>query len=102
MSFWFVRKRKGLFMKITRAKSILIIGGGIGGMTLASALHKLGIEAHVYEQAPALTEVGAGVGLWTNALFSLDQVGAGVPGGIRTLVCAVKGRIGHVCSVCMS
>ena len=51
-------------------------GGGIGGMTLAAALHKLGIAFDVYEQAPELTEVGAGVGLWSNALFSLDQIGA--------------------------
>ncbi len=55
---------------------VLIIGGGIGGMTLAAALHKLGIAFDVYEQAPELTEVGAGVGLWSNALFSLDQIGA--------------------------
>lgn len=55
---------------------VLIIGGGIGGMALAAALHKVNIVAEVYEQAPELTEVGAGVGLWSNALFSLEQIGA--------------------------
>ena len=55
---------------------VLIIGGGIGGMTLAAALHQVGVVADVYEQAPEITEVGAGVGLWSNALFSLEQIGA--------------------------
>src|SRR5512143_686166 len=57
-------------------EQVLIIGGGIGGMALAAALHKIGVVADVYEQAPEITEVGAGVGLWSNALFSLEQIGA--------------------------
>ncbi len=61
---------------VNAADHVLIIGGGIGGMILAAALHKLGISFDLYEQAPALTEVGAGVGLWSNALFSLAQIGA--------------------------
>lgn len=55
---------------------VLIIDGGIGGMALAAALHKVGVVADVYEQAAEITEVGAGVGLWRNALFSLEQIGA--------------------------
>jgi hypothetical protein len=61
---------------VKSTEHVLIIGGGIGGMTLAAALHKVGIAFDVYEQAPELTEVGAGVGLWSNALFSLEQIGA--------------------------
>jgi 2-polyprenyl-6-methoxyphenol hydroxylase-like FAD-dependent oxidoreductase len=56
---------------------ILIIGGGIGGLTLAAALHRLGLRAAVYEQAPAFPEAGAGIGLWSNALRSLDEIDAG-------------------------
>jgi salicylate hydroxylase len=41
---------------------IAIIGGGIGGLTAAVALARKGLAAEVYEQAPALEEVGAGVG----------------------------------------
>lgn len=58
-------------------RRVLIAGAGIGGLAVAAALRKVGIEAELYEQAPELREVGAGVGLWSNALASLDQLGAG-------------------------
>jgi len=47
---------------VRSTEHVLIIGGGIGGMTLAVALHKVGIAFDVYEQAPELTGVSAGVG----------------------------------------
>jgi salicylate hydroxylase len=40
---------------------IAIVGGGIGGLTLAVALRQRGVEADVYEQAAELTEIGAAV-----------------------------------------
>jgi 2-polyprenyl-6-methoxyphenol hydroxylase-like FAD-dependent oxidoreductase len=52
-----------------------IIGGGIGGVATAAALHWLGIEATVYERAPALQEVGAGMMLWPNATRVLKSLG---------------------------
>jgi 2-polyprenyl-6-methoxyphenol hydroxylase-like FAD-dependent oxidoreductase len=55
---------------------VLVAGGGIGGLATAAALGKAGIDCHVFEQAPRLREVGAGVGLWTNALASLEVLGA--------------------------
>jgi 2-polyprenyl-6-methoxyphenol hydroxylase-like FAD-dependent oxidoreductase len=57
------------------APKIVIIGGGIGGLTAALALARRGVAAEIYEQAPALEEVGAGVGLWGNALRALESVG---------------------------
>jgi 2-polyprenyl-6-methoxyphenol hydroxylase-like FAD-dependent oxidoreductase len=42
---------------------IAVIGGGIGGLTAAIALARQGVTVEVYEQAPELKEVGAGVGL---------------------------------------
>jgi 2-polyprenyl-6-methoxyphenol hydroxylase-like FAD-dependent oxidoreductase len=54
---------------------IAIIGGGIGGLTAAVALARKGLAAEVYEQAPVLEEVGAGVGLWPNALTALAPIG---------------------------
>lgn len=54
---------------------IAIIGGGIGGLTAAAALARRGLDAEIYEQAPALEEVGAGVGLWPNALRALEPIG---------------------------
>jgi len=54
---------------------IAIIGGGIGGLTAAVALARKGLPAEVYEQAPVLEEVGAGVGLWPNAMTALEPIG---------------------------
>ena len=54
---------------------IVVIGGGIGGLTTAIALARRGLAVEVYEQAPELKEVGAGVGLWPNAMAAFEQIG---------------------------
>ena len=53
----------------------IIIGGGIGGLCAAIALRQKGIEATVFERAPELKEVGAGLSLWINAIKALDKIG---------------------------
>jgi 2-polyprenyl-6-methoxyphenol hydroxylase-like FAD-dependent oxidoreductase len=58
-------------------RTAVVIGGGIGGLTTAVALRRAGLQAHVYEQAPALTEIGAGLSLWANATKALTQLGLG-------------------------
>ena len=55
-------------------KRAAIIGGGIGGLTTAIALRKIGFEVNVYERAPELKEVGSGMSLWPNAVRSLDEI----------------------------
>src|ERR1700733_5885762 len=55
--------------------NIGIIGGGIGGVSAAVALHRAGIQATVYERAPELREVGAGMMLWPNATRVLKDLG---------------------------
>jgi 2-polyprenyl-6-methoxyphenol hydroxylase-like FAD-dependent oxidoreductase len=55
----------------------IIVGSGIGGLSTALALRRVGIEVALYERAPELTEVGAGISLWANALRALDHIGAG-------------------------
>ncbi|HXW25595.1 MAG TPA: FAD-dependent monooxygenase [Xanthobacteraceae bacterium] len=57
--------------------TIAIVGGGIGGVAAALSLAKAGLDAHVYEQAPALREVGAGIVLSPNATRILDRLGLG-------------------------
>ena len=57
--------------------TITIIGGGIGGLATAIALHRIGIDAHVYERSEQLRETGAGLSLWRNALLALDAIGLG-------------------------
>ena len=56
-------------------RNIGIIGGGIGGVATAVALHRFGIHATVYERAPRLEEVGAGMMLWPNATRVLKNLG---------------------------
>lgn len=57
--------------------SIVIVGGGIGGLTAANALHQMGFAVRVFERAPELREVGAGFGLLSNAVRVLDEIGLG-------------------------
>jgi salicylate hydroxylase len=57
--------------------SIIIVGGGIGGLFAANALVAHGLKVSVYEQAPALTEVGAGVYITPNSVRQLQRVGLG-------------------------
>ncbi len=52
-----------------------IIGGGIGGLTTALAFEKWGIPYQVFERAPELNEVGAGIWLAPNALQVFSWLG---------------------------
>lgn len=54
---------------------ILIIGGGIGGLTAAIALRAEGYEVAVYERAPELREVGAAISVMANATRVLKRYG---------------------------
>jgi salicylate hydroxylase len=54
---------------------VLIVGAGIGGLTAALALRRAGFDAHVYEQAGVLREVGAGVAISPNAVKVLHGLG---------------------------
>ncbi len=58
-------------------RQVLVIGGGIGGLTAAVALQRAGIAVQVHERAPEVREVGAGIGLWPNAIVALDRIGLG-------------------------
>jgi salicylate hydroxylase len=56
---------------------VVVVGGGIGGLFAANALIAHGLRVSVYEQAPALGEVGAGVFLTPNSVRQLQRVGLG-------------------------
>jgi len=53
---------------------VAIIGGGIGGLAAARALSRRGIEVRIYEAAPELREIGAGVALGPNAMKVLRSL----------------------------
>jgi 2-polyprenyl-6-methoxyphenol hydroxylase-like FAD-dependent oxidoreductase len=54
---------------------VIIIGGGIGGLTAAIALQRRGIAAHVFEAAAELRAVGAGIQMPSNAMQVLSRLG---------------------------
>ena len=61
----------------TARPHILVAGGGIGGLTAALALLRLGFDVDVYEQAVELREVGAGVQVSANGSRALYALGIG-------------------------
>ena len=58
-----------------RSVRVVVVGGGIGGLSAALALRTAGAEVSVYEQAAELGEVGAGVGLFSNSMRILQRLG---------------------------
>ncbi|GEO25348.1 3-hydroxybenzoate 6-hydroxylase [Alicyclobacillus acidoterrestris] len=55
--------------------SILVIGGGIGGLAAALSIARTGQSVCVLEQAPEFSEIGAGLQLGPNAIAVLDNLG---------------------------
>ncbi|MEV0408114.1 FAD-dependent monooxygenase [Actinoallomurus sp. NPDC050550] len=85
------------------AKTAIIIGAGIGGLTTAHALRRIGWHVTVCEQAPAIAAVGAGVGIAPNAVKALDYLGLGPAlrdRGRRQTGLEIRlrsgGRVGHI------
>ena len=56
---------------------IAIIGGGIGGLCATVTLQKQGLSVQVFEASPAFQPVGAGIGIGSNALQALMEIGIG-------------------------
>jgi salicylate hydroxylase len=80
----------------------IIIGGGIGGLSAALALQQAGLNATVLEQAPAFTEIGAGLQCGPNAMRRLHSWGlqadlarvAAFPNALRVRSAATGGVLG--------
>lgn len=58
-------------------QNIVIVGGGIAGLTTALGLHRLGIRSLVLESSDGLRTTGFALTMWTNAWIALDAVGIG-------------------------
>ncbi|MFJ6797954.1 FAD-dependent monooxygenase [Streptomyces sp. NPDC091268] len=54
---------------------VAVVGAGIGGLAAAMALRRAGLAVEVYEQAPELSEVGAGLHLAPNGARLLHRFG---------------------------
>jgi salicylate hydroxylase len=64
-------------MMVEKRPNVVVVGGGIGGLFAANALIAHGLKVSVYEQAPSIGEVGAGVFLTPNSVRQLQRVGLG-------------------------
>jgi 2-polyprenyl-6-methoxyphenol hydroxylase-like FAD-dependent oxidoreductase len=57
---------------------ITIIGGGIAGLTTAIALNKIGLQVQIFEAAPSIKAIGAGLVLAANAMQGFQKLGISV------------------------
>jgi 2-polyprenyl-6-methoxyphenol hydroxylase-like FAD-dependent oxidoreductase len=62
---------------MAQSRRAVVIGGGIGGLTAAAALHRRGWRVTVLERARSLEPVGAAISLAPNSLRALDVIGLG-------------------------
>ncbi|MFE9441182.1 FAD-dependent monooxygenase [Streptomyces sp. NPDC006602] len=60
---------------MTRGR-VFVAGGGIGGLATAISLRQQGFDAVVFEQAHKLVAIGAAIGVQTNAVRALREIGA--------------------------
>jgi 2-polyprenyl-6-methoxyphenol hydroxylase-like FAD-dependent oxidoreductase len=57
--------------------TVMVIGGGIGGLTAALSLHAAGIDVRVYESVADIKRFGVGINLQPNAVRELIELGVG-------------------------
>jgi 5-methylphenazine-1-carboxylate 1-monooxygenase len=55
----------------------IVVGGGIGGLSLALSLHQIGFDPHVFESAPAFQFPGLGINVQPHAVRELTELGLG-------------------------
>ncbi len=55
--------------------TILVIGGGIGGLATALTLQRRGLECRVFEQSPQIRELGVGINTLPHAIGELAELG---------------------------
>jgi 2-polyprenyl-6-methoxyphenol hydroxylase-like FAD-dependent oxidoreductase len=77
---------------------VIVVGAGIGGLSVAIGLRRDSHEVVVLEQAPRLDAIGAGITLFRNAMRALDRLGVGADVAARgaaarsSMICTADGR----------
>ncbi len=54
---------------------VIVVGAGIGGLTLALCLHRAGIACRVYEAVPEIKAIGVGINLLPHAMREMEELG---------------------------
>jgi 2-polyprenyl-6-methoxyphenol hydroxylase-like FAD-dependent oxidoreductase len=83
----------------TTAMRVLVIGGGIGGLTTALSLHAAGIGCEVFEAAAEIRPLGVGINLQPHAVRELTELGLGdrlAATGVATAEFVYANRLGQV------
>ena len=62
---------------------IAIIGGGLGGLSLALGLYHQKVAFHIYEAAEAFSEIGAGIAFGANTIRALKLIDPAIEAGLR-------------------
>jgi 2-polyprenyl-6-methoxyphenol hydroxylase-like FAD-dependent oxidoreductase len=55
--------------------TVLIVGGGIGGLTTALSLHQIGVDVRVFESVPEIRPLGVGINVLPHAVRELTELG---------------------------
>ena len=53
---------------------VIIVGGGIGGLSTALMLHARGIDCEIYEQSDTIRELGVGINTLPHAIKELAEL----------------------------
>ncbi|RWR78666.1 FAD_binding_3 domain-containing protein [Cinnamomum micranthum f. kanehirae] len=61
----------------SKTEEIVIVGGGISGLSTALALHRKGLRSVVLEKGDSLRKTGVAFSMYTNGWLALDQLGVG-------------------------
>ena len=70
-----IRCARRVWRRTAESMKVIIVGGGIGGLTTALMLHARGIDCEVFEQSDSIRELGVGINTLPHAIKELAALG---------------------------
>src|ERR1700727_2463420 len=71
--------------KTTRSLRVLVVGAGVGGISIARGLLRDGHDVTVFERRPDMQAAGGAVTIWSNGATVLEQLGVDMEGAGQAL-----------------